>query len=156
MKKVIIILSVLILFVLVFPLHADTNTSEVRKCAVQGTVIPADAPEIKTEYKGLTYYFCCNGCKAEFEKNPAKYAYETEVFYSCSACKLKSMKSGKCPTCGKEMIRKVHKVEYICPMKSCNVQSNKPGKCPKCGMELQKKSIHNHSHGHGEKHKHKQ
>ena len=28
----------------------------------------------KAEYKGRTYYFCSPGCKAEFERNPEKYA----------------------------------------------------------------------------------
>ncbi|MBI3233894.1 MAG: YHS domain-containing protein [Bacteroidetes bacterium] len=27
----------------------------------------------KTEYNGKTYYFCCPNCKAQFEKEPAKY-----------------------------------------------------------------------------------
>ncbi|MFX1475366.1 MAG: heavy metal translocating P-type ATPase metal-binding domain-containing protein [Promethearchaeota archaeon] len=26
-----------------------------------------------TDYKGQTYYFCCPGCKARFEKDPEKY-----------------------------------------------------------------------------------
>jgi YHS domain-containing protein len=29
--------------------------------------------EIRTEYKGKTYYFCSNHCKMEFDKNPLKY-----------------------------------------------------------------------------------
>jgi YHS domain-containing protein len=28
----------------------------------------------KSSYKGKEYYFCAPGCKAEFEKNPEKYA----------------------------------------------------------------------------------
>jgi YHS domain-containing protein len=31
----------------------------------------------KSEYEGKTYYFCSPGCKAAFDKNPAKYI-ETE------------------------------------------------------------------------------
>lgn len=27
----------------------------------------------KSVYKGKTYYFCCGGCKPEFDKNPTKY-----------------------------------------------------------------------------------
>ncbi|MHB9037384.1 MAG: YHS domain-containing protein [Armatimonadota bacterium] len=27
----------------------------------------------KSVYKGKTYYFCCAGCKPEFDKNPEKY-----------------------------------------------------------------------------------
>jgi YHS domain-containing protein len=29
---------------------------------------------ICTEYKGKKYYFCCEGCKKQFEKDPEKYA----------------------------------------------------------------------------------
>ncbi len=35
------------------------------------TVGPKTA--LKSEYKGQTYYFCSKGCKAAFDKNPAKY-----------------------------------------------------------------------------------
>ena len=28
----------------------------------------------KSEYQGQTYYFCCSGCKATFDKDPQKYA----------------------------------------------------------------------------------
>lgn len=28
----------------------------------------------KSEYKGKEYYFCAPGCKAEFDRNPEKYA----------------------------------------------------------------------------------
>ena len=27
----------------------------------------------KSDYKGRTYYFCCPGCKASFERDPEKY-----------------------------------------------------------------------------------
>lgn len=27
----------------------------------------------RCEFKEKTYYFCCNGCKELFEKDPAKY-----------------------------------------------------------------------------------
>jgi YHS domain-containing protein len=29
--------------------------------------------EIYTEYKGKKVYFCCPGCKEQFEKEPEKY-----------------------------------------------------------------------------------
>lgn len=28
----------------------------------------------KSTYKGKTYYFCCEGCKEEFDRNPGAYA----------------------------------------------------------------------------------
>ncbi len=27
----------------------------------------------KSEYLGKTYYFCCNGCKSAFDRNPQKF-----------------------------------------------------------------------------------
>lgn len=29
--------------------------------------------KISSSYKGVTYYFCSENCKKEFEKNPEKY-----------------------------------------------------------------------------------
>ena len=29
---------------------------------------------VKSESKGQTYYFCSRGCKAQFDKNPEKFA----------------------------------------------------------------------------------
>ncbi|MBW3625594.1 MAG: YHS domain-containing protein, partial [Armatimonadetes bacterium] len=31
----------------------------------------------KSTYKGKTYYFCCAGCKPEFDKNPEKFIKST-------------------------------------------------------------------------------
>jgi len=36
--------------------------------------------EIFTEYKGKKVYFCCQGCKEEFEKNPEKYVSKLPQF----------------------------------------------------------------------------
>lgn len=43
-------------------------------CPVMSSKIPdvTKAAE-KSVYKGKTYYFCCGGCKPEFDRNPAKY-----------------------------------------------------------------------------------
>jgi len=44
-------------------------------CPVMGTKIPDVSKAAgKSVYKGKTYYFCCPGCKPEFDKNPEKYA----------------------------------------------------------------------------------
>ena len=42
-------------------------------CAVMGDKIPDVKTAAFSVYKGKKYYFCCAGCKPEFEKNPAKY-----------------------------------------------------------------------------------
>ncbi len=28
----------------------------------------------KSDYEGVTYYFCCQGCKEEFDEHPGEYA----------------------------------------------------------------------------------
>lgn len=44
-------------------------------CAVTGEKIgdPSKASG-SSVYKGKTYYFCCGGCKPQFDKDPAKFA----------------------------------------------------------------------------------
>lgn len=43
-------------------------------CPVMGTKIPDVTKAAgKSVYKGKTYYFCCGGCKPQFDKDPAKY-----------------------------------------------------------------------------------
>lgn len=44
-------------------------------CAVTGEEIASPAlAAAKLSYNNKTYYLCCPGCKAKWEKNPAKYA----------------------------------------------------------------------------------
>ena len=43
-------------------------------CPVSNEVVEAyaKAPDY-SDYNGTRYYFCCDGCKPQFDKNPAKY-----------------------------------------------------------------------------------
>ncbi len=42
-------------------------------CPVMGeTFAPSDESEF-AEYKGVTYWFCCRGCKGKFVADPEKY-----------------------------------------------------------------------------------
>lgn len=41
-------------------------------------VVNPKTTKIKTEYYGQIYYFCCENCLNEFEKNPEKYL-STEI-----------------------------------------------------------------------------
>ena len=46
-------------------------------CPIMGTKIPNVAKAAgKSVYKGKTYYFCCDGCKPKFDKNPEKYIHK--------------------------------------------------------------------------------
>jgi Cu+-exporting ATPase len=41
---------------------------------VCGMEVDTEAAPAKATHQGQTYYFCAPGCKAEFERNPEKYA----------------------------------------------------------------------------------
>lgn len=41
---------------------------------VCGMTIEAEDAVGSTDYDGTTYYFCSNGCKAAFDKNPEDFA----------------------------------------------------------------------------------
>lgn len=52
----------------------EAKVGDRTKCPVSGHefVVTADSPH--AEYKGKTYYFCCNNCPKAFEANPEKFA----------------------------------------------------------------------------------
>jgi len=43
------------------------------KDPVCGMMVDPKKAAAKSEYKGQTYYFCAQGCKAAFDKDPEKY-----------------------------------------------------------------------------------
>ena len=43
-------------------------------CPVMGHEIEDISTAPSSEYKGTTYYFCCENCKESFDENPAEYA----------------------------------------------------------------------------------
>jgi len=49
---------------------------EKMKDPVCGMSCDIDYDTVKATYKGKTYYFCAEGCKAEFERDPEKYVKE--------------------------------------------------------------------------------
>jgi YHS domain-containing protein len=44
------------------------------KDPICGMMVDEKTAQIKSAYKGKTYYFCNQSCKTTFDKNPAKYA----------------------------------------------------------------------------------
>src|SRR6266545_7712952 len=43
-------------------------------CPVRGAAIDSITKETEfSDYKGVRYYFCCEGCKPQFDKDQAKY-----------------------------------------------------------------------------------
>jgi Cu+-exporting ATPase len=86
------------------------------------TVSPATA-RFKTDHEGKAYYFCCGGCLAKFQADPAKY--------------LDPARRGE-PSGGPEgpPLHTAKDVEYTCPMHP-EVRQMGPGSCPLCGMALE-------------------
>jgi len=58
-------------------LKALLSLAQQKECPVKPGPINK---EIFTEYKGKKVYFCCEGCKEEFEKNPEKYVSKLPQF----------------------------------------------------------------------------
>ena len=46
---------------------------------VCGMIIDADAAAGKSEYNGVTYYFCAPGCKKAFDRDPKKHVERQET-----------------------------------------------------------------------------
>ncbi len=104
-------------FILVASGIGQLQAGEKVVCAGCGHEMKKSEAKISHEYKGKTYYFCCEGCKEKFEKNPEEYLKkkaEMKEVYTCSMHpKVKSDKPGKCPECGmklekKKMMHKEH------------------------------------------------
>jgi YHS domain-containing protein len=126
----ILVLFLAFSFVVVLAGVAQAQAEETVVCPVGGKEIKKSEAKISYEYKGKTYYFCCDMCKEKFVKNPEEY--------------LKK----------KAEMKEV----YTCPMHP-KVKSDKPGKCPECGMKLEKKMMpmeHMKAHMHKEKMMHKE
>jgi YHS domain-containing protein len=43
-------------------------------CPINGEKVADLKTADKSVYNGVTYYFCCAGCKPKFDKDPAKFA----------------------------------------------------------------------------------
>ncbi|UCE41554.1 MAG: YHS domain-containing protein [Candidatus Aminicenantes bacterium] len=70
--KVLIILSV-VAFVFAVSSFAQQADDEMVKCAVSGNEMKKSEAKGNMEYKGKTYYFCCDNCEKAFKENPEKY-----------------------------------------------------------------------------------
>lgn len=111
-KSIVLVVFVFLSFMILSAGIAQQKVEEKVVCPVSGETVLKSQAKATYEYEGKTYYFCCEGCKEKFVKDPAKYIGKNADM--------------------KEI--------YTCPMHP-EVQSDKPGKCPKCGMTLEKKAM---------------
>ncbi|MCA1597192.1 MAG: YHS domain-containing protein [Chloroflexi bacterium] len=62
------------------PAKAAAKAAAPLVCPVTGDKIASiKAAAGSSIYKGKTYYFCCGGCKPQFDANPAKFVKEAKV-----------------------------------------------------------------------------
>ena len=118
------------------------------------------------DYEGVTYLFCCGGCRSAFEKTPRAFLahrldeHPDELVspgaqrhepaapgkvYVCPMCpEVREAEPVPCPSCGMalepEMPVASTSIEYTCPMHPEVVQSE-PGSCPVCGMALEPRTV---------------
>jgi Cu+-exporting ATPase len=93
--------------------HSSAKPQPARDPVCGMTVDPATAKH-RADHGGQTYYFCCAGCRAKFEADPAKY--------------LKPAAPPAAPAPAG--------ATYTCPMHP-EVRQVGPGSCPICGMALE-------------------
>jgi Cu+-exporting ATPase len=74
MRKYSKVLVLLFGFILVLALTGMAQQSdETVTCATTGKTMKKSEAKATYEYNGKTYYFCCDGCKEAFVKEPEKY-----------------------------------------------------------------------------------
>ncbi len=109
------------------------------------------------EYKGTTYYFCCEPCLERFRSSPEEFLSPSKAApqaaealagadYTCPMDpEVHQSKPGACPKCGMALEATTisapqTKTQYVCPMHPEVVQ-DEPGACPKCGMALEPRTV---------------
>jgi Cu+-exporting ATPase len=73
-------------------------------------------------HDGTTYYFCCDRCREQFVKDPARHLGRKPQLLTIATAPVKTDASAS--------------VEYTCPMHPEIVRMG-PGSCPLCGMALE-------------------
>jgi len=87
LKKSFIVISIFLLTATVVFAAQDIKTeNETVKCPVSGETIKKSEAKASYEYKGKTYYFCCEKSKESFMKDPEKYiAKMAHAGHDCQA-----------------------------------------------------------------------
>ena len=85
------------------------NNAAAVKDPVCGMTVDPTTSKHRAEHGGTTYHFCCGGCRAKFEADPAKYLTPTPTpapakpgaIYTCPMHpQIRQEGAGSCPICG--------------------------------------------------------
>ncbi len=68
-----VLLFGLVLVLALTGMAQQKQADETVTCLVSGKTMKKSEAKASYEYNGKTYYFCCEGCKETFVKNPEKY-----------------------------------------------------------------------------------
>ncbi len=134
---------------LIEPDVQSTETDPV--CGME--VRPSEAAG-KYVYKGITHFFCSDGCLAKFKAGPETYlnpkpkeAMSSDSgWYVCPMhVEVRKHGPGSCPKCGMALEPEhpsapLTALKYVCPMHA-QIVRDEPGSCPICGMTLVPKTI---------------
>ncbi|HEX9143071.1 MAG TPA: heavy metal translocating P-type ATPase, partial [Candidatus Binatia bacterium] len=127
---------------------------------VCGMDVEPDTAAGTYEYKGQTFYFCCEPCLEKFKADPEQFlrpaAHEHRhapeslaagagVYVCPMDPEVREPKPGACPKCGMALepaapAAPAVKTEYVCPMHP-EIVREEPGSCPICGMALEPRTV---------------
>jgi Cu+-exporting ATPase len=93
---------------------------------VCGMAVDPGTTKHRAEHGGQTHYFCCDGCKAKFLADPARF--------------LKPADKGVPRVQGTPTAPLAADTSYTCPMHP-QIRRHAPGSCPICGMALEPEGI---------------
>ena len=107
---------------------------------VCGMKVAPETARGKWDHRGVTYYFCCQGCLEKFQSDPEKYLNKqplkpgtgglVQLGISKKATTITATAASPAVPIA------TAKRKYICPMDP-EISSDNPGACPKCGMALE-------------------
>jgi Cu+-exporting ATPase len=137
------------------------------KDPVCGMSVDSESAAAQQDYRGKTWYFCCEHCHSKFQADPAHYAlpetptdpvcgmevsedsdhhaaYNGQSYYFCSSSCLEKFEVDpeSYTKTGRpaEGAGDIESTLYTCPMHP-EIEQLGPGACPKCGMALESKGI---------------
>ncbi|HEX7670214.1 MAG TPA: heavy metal translocating P-type ATPase [Polyangiaceae bacterium] len=127
----------------IHPVQAPAAPSDTKKDPVCGMLVAADSPHRHT-HEGQEYLFCCDGCRARFEKSPVAFLAKGEgaasgVAQSHSHVGARAGARETTPE-PERPAPSVTKTDWTCPMHP-EIVRDSAGTCPICGMALEPRTV---------------